>query len=326
MGNVSEECPTGAGFLACPPDRAAVHEVALRDGLQSEPVTIDTGGQVSLANALMDTGLTRLEVTSFVSPRRIPQLADAEALMMRLPRRSGIAMSALVPNLKGLARARSAGIGQIAVLLSASETFSQRNTNVSIAGMLAILEELVPAAVEQGVGVRGYLSAVWGCPYEGEVDASRAVDLATKLLELGCDEVSLGDTNGVGTPGQTRALLERFLDRIPAERLALHLHDTRGMALTNVAVGLDMGIRTFDGSVGGLGGCPYAPGASGNLATEDLVYMLHGLGVDTGVDLTRLCAAAQLAERLVERPLPGRVYRSLAPGCSQSPGVAHARA
>ncbi len=167
---------------------------------------------------------------------------------------------------------------------------------------------LIPGARAKGLSVRGYLSAVWGCPYEGAVDPDRAVRLADRLIELGCYEVSLGDTIGVAAPVQTRALLERFLDRIPAKRIALHLHDTRGMALTNVAVGLELGIRTFDSSIGGLGGCPYAPGASGNVATEDLVYMLHGLGVETGTDLTRLCEAACLAEVLVKRRLPGRVH------------------
>lgn len=311
MGNVSEPCPRGTGFLASPPGRVEVYEVGLRDGLQSEPVTIDTSAKVALANALMDAGLKRIEVTSFVSPHRIPQLADAEPLMARLPRREGIMLSALVPNLKGLERARAAGVDQIAVLLSASETFSERNTNVSISGMLSILDDVIPRAREQGIGVRGYLSTVWGCPYEGAVDVERAVSLAEFLIEHGCYEVSLGDTIGVGTPGQTRLLLEHFLDRIPADRIALHMHDTRGMALTNVAVGLDMGIRTIDASVGGLGGCPYAPGASGNLATEDLVYMLEGLGVDTGTNLTRLCEAAHLAERLLKRRLPGRVHCSL---------------
>jgi hydroxymethylglutaryl-CoA lyase len=210
-----------------------------------------------------------------------------------------------------LERASGAGLDEIAVLLAVSETFSRQNTNTSIADMLAILAELIPRALEQGLRVRGYLSTVWGCPYEGTVDADRAVHLAERLIEIGCYEVSLGDTNGVGTPGQTRKLLERFLDRIPAERIALHLHDTCGMALTNVAVGLDMGIRTFDSSIGGLGGCPYSPGASGNLATEDLVYMLHGLGIETGTDVTRLCEAASLAEVLVKHRLPGRVHHSL---------------
>ena len=312
----------GGGFLVDLPDRVAVHEVALRDGLQSEPVEVDTEGKLKLALALMDAGLSRIEATSFVSPRRIPQLADAEALLARLPRRPGVAVSAVVPNLKGLERACRAGCEEIAVLLSASETFSQRNTNASIAGMLASLEELIPSAREKGLAVRAYLSTVWGCPYEGAVDSDRAVHLAERLIELGCYEVSLGDTNGIGTPGQTRKLLERFLDRIPAQRIALHVHDTRGMALTNVAVGLDMGIRVFDAAIGGLGGCPYAPGASGNLATEDLVYMLHGLGVQTGIDLARLCDAACLAEVLVKRRLPGRVHCSVAGERCQPAGSA----
>lgn len=305
----------GGGFLSKPPDRVEIHEVGLRDGLQSEAVTIDTGEKADLAVALMDAGVTRIEATSFVSPSRVPQLADAEALMARLPGRPGVAVSALVPNMKGLERAERAGLNHIAVLLSASETFGQRNTNVSIAGMLAKLDELIPIALAKGMSVRGYLSAVWGCPYEGAVDVDRAVHLTERLVELGCYEVSLGDTIGIGSPGQTRMILERFLERIPAERIALHVHDTRGMALTNVAVGLDMGIRVFDASIGGLGGCPYAPGASGNLATEDLLYMLNGLGVETGIDLTKLCEAACLAETLVKHRLPGRVHSAHSKRC-----------
>lgn len=316
----------GASFLRDLPDRVDLYEVALRDGLQSEAVTVDTPGKLELAIALMDAGLSRIEATSFVSPRRIPQLSDGETLLACLPRRSTVALSALVPNLKGLERACRTGIGEVAVLLSASETFSQRNTNVSIEGMLAVLEALIPAAREQGLSVRGYLSTVWGCPYEGAVDPDRAVRLAERLIDLGCYEISLGDTIGIATPAQTRALLERLLDRIPAKCIALHLHDTRGMALTNVAVALDMGIRTFDAAIGGLGGCPYAPGASGNVATEDLVYLLHGLGVDTGTDLTRLCEAACLAESLVKRRLPGRVHRSVPHGRCRPAGPAGARA
>lgn len=316
----------GASFLVNLPDRVDVYEVALRDGLQSEPVAVDTQGKVDLATALMDAGLSRIEVTSFVSPHRIPQLSDGEALLARLPHRSTVALSALAPNLKGLERACRTGIGEVAVLLSASEAFSQHNTNVSISGMLATLKALVPAAREKGLSVRGYLSAVWGCPYEGAVDPDRAARLAERLIELGCYEVSLGDTIGVATPIQTRALLERVLDRIPAKCIALHLHDTRGMALTNVAVALDMGIRTFDSAIGGLGGCPYAPGASGNVATEDLVYMLHGLGIETGTNLTRLCEAACLAEVLVKRRLPGRVHCSVPSERCWSDGPASARA
>jgi hydroxymethylglutaryl-CoA lyase len=304
----------GPRFLVDLPDHVDVYEVALRDGLQSETVAVDTQGKVELAIALMDAGLSRIEATSFVSPKRIPQLSDGEALLARLPARSNVQLSALVPNFKGLERAYRTGIGEIAVLLSASETFSQRNTNVSIAGMLTLLEALIPAARAKGMSVRGYLSAVWGCPYEGAVDAERAARLAERLIEMGCYEVSLGDTIGVATPAQVRSLLERVLDRIPAKRIALHLHDTRGMALTNVAVGLDMGIRTFDSSIGGLGGCPYAPGASGNVATEDLVYLLHGLGIETGTNLARLCEAACLAEDLINRRLPGRVHCSATNG------------
>jgi hydroxymethylglutaryl-CoA lyase len=316
----------GAGFLVDLPDRVEVYEVALRDGLQSEAAAIDTQGKMELAVALMDAGLSRIEATSFVSPKRVPQLSDGEELLARLPRKAKVVLSAVVPNLKGLERASRTGIGEVAVLLSASESFSQHNTNISIAGMLAVLETLIPAAKEKNLSVRAYLSAVWGCPYGEAVDPDRTVRLAERLLELGCYEVSLGDTIGVATPAQTRALLERILDRIPAERIALHLHDTRGMALTNVAVALDMGIRTFDASIGGLGGCPYAPGASGNVATEDLVYMLHGLGIETGTNLTRLCEAACLAEVLVKRRLPGHVHSSYLNDRGRAAGPSSVRA
>jgi hydroxymethylglutaryl-CoA lyase len=207
-------------------------------------------------------------------------------------------------------RALVAGIPEIAVFLSASETHNHRNINKSVAQTLDVFRGFMPAALENGLRVRGYVSTVWGCPYEGEIDPARSLELAKQLLALGCYQVSLGDTIGVGTPLQTRRVLERFLDALPAEKLAMHMHDTRGQALANVLVGIELGIRTFDAAIGGLGGCPYAPGASGNLATEDLVYMLDGMGIATGIDLQKLWEAGRLAEALVSRPLPGRVHRA----------------
>jgi hydroxymethylglutaryl-CoA lyase len=264
-----------------------------------------------MIEALVRAGLKRIELTSFVSPRWVPQLADAEELIRTiLPRSEGVTYSALVPNATGLERALRVGLPEIAVFLSASETHNRKNTNKSIERSLETFAEVVPPARQAGLRVRAYISTVWGCPYEGDVPVERSLALAHALLELDCYQVSLGDTIGVGTPLQTRRLLERFLAEIPAPRLAMHCHDTRGTALVNCLVGLELGIRDFDSSVAGLGGCPYAPGAAGNLATEDLVYMLEGMGIRTGVDLERVVEAGQVAERVVGRALPGKVHQA----------------
>ena len=292
------------------PAEVLVHEVGPRDGLQNEPVVVPTSGKLELLAALVEAGLTRLELTSFVSPKWIPALADAAEVARRAPRRPGVRYTALVPNEQGLSRALEAGIDEVAVFLSASETHNRKNTNRSIAAALDAYEGVIGGARAAGKRVRGYVSTVWGCPYEGEVDPRRSRELAETLLAMGCDELSLGDTIGVGTPGQTERIVSLFLERIPADRLALHFHDTRGTALANVLVGLALGIATFDASVGGLGGCPYAPGASGNLATEDLVYLLDGLGIRTGIDLEKLVDAGALAGRLVGRELPGRYLKA----------------
>jgi hydroxymethylglutaryl-CoA lyase len=292
------------------PDKVSVYEVGPRDGLQNESAAVGTVLKLRLIEALARAGLKRIEVTSFVSPRWIPQLADADDLGRTLRRQDGVTYSALCPNARGMQRALVAGIPEIAVFLSASETHNHRNINKSVAQTLDVFRGFMPAALENGLRVRGYVSTVWGCPYEGEIDPARSLELAKQLLALGCYQVSLGDTIGVGTPLQTRRVLERFLDALPAEKLAMHMHDTRGQALANVLVGIELGIRTFDAAIGGLGGCPYAPGASGNLATEDLVYMLDGMGIATGIDLQKLWEAGRLAEALVSRPLPGRVHRA----------------
>jgi hydroxymethylglutaryl-CoA lyase len=292
------------------PDRVSVYEVGPRDGLQNEPAAVGTVLKLRLIEALAHAGLTRIEVTSFVSPRWIPQLADADELGRTLPPFEGVQYSALCPNERGMQRAIAAALPEIAVFLSASETHNRRNINKSIAQTLDVFRGFVPLAVERSLRVRGYVSTAWGCPYEGEVDPRRALELARTLIELGCYQVSLGDTIGVGTPLQTKRLLERFLGELPSAKLAMHMHDTRGQALANVLVGLELGVRTFDAAIGGLGGCPYAPGASGNLATEDLVYMLDGMGIATGVDSVKLWEAGRLAEALVQRPLPGRVHRA----------------
>jgi hydroxymethylglutaryl-CoA lyase len=294
-----------------------VYEVGPRDGLQNEAALVPTAGKLQLIGALADAGLARIEATSFVSPAWIPQLADAAEVTAALPRRPGLSYVVLVPNARGLDRLREALARapagppvSAAVFLSASEAHNQRNINKTVEATFAAFAEVIPAARAAGLAVRGYVSTVFGCPYQGAVDPGRAAEVAARLLDLGCAQVSLGDTIGVGTPGQIRAVLRRLLPAVPADRLALHLHDTRGTALANALAGLEEGITTFDASVGGLGGCPYAPGASGNLATEDLVYLLHGMGYDTGVDFDRLVEAGALAQRLTGRELPGKALRA----------------
>lgn len=292
------------------PREVSIYEVGPRDGLQNEAVTIGTVRKLRLIEALIAAGLRRIEITSFVSPHWIPQLADADRLADLVAERDNVRLSALCPNARGLARARVADLHEIAVFLSASETHNRRNINKSIEQAVGVFRELIPQALAYGMRVRGYVSTVWGCPYEGEVDPRRTLSLTHTLLELGVYEISLGDTIGVGTPRQTKDILQLLLREVPADKLAMHMHDTRGQALANVLVGLELGIRTFDASIAGLGGCPYAPGASGNLATEDLVYMLERMGVRTGVDQQLLFEAGRIAEAIVRRELPGRVHRA----------------
>ena len=294
------------------PDRVSIYEVGPRDGLQNEAVTIGTVRKLRLIEALIAAGLSRIEITSFVSPHWIPQLADADRLAELVGSHAGssVQLSALCPNVRGLARARVADVREVAVFLSASETHNRRNINKSIAQALGAFEELIPQALGYGMRVRGYVSTAWGCPYEGAIDPGQVLALTRRLIELGCYEVSLGDTIGVGTPLQTKRLLKVLLSELPASQLAMHMHDTRGQALANVLIGLDLGIRAFDAAIGGLGGCPYAPGASGNLATEDLVYMLQHMGIETGIDAEKLFEAGRVAEAVVRRELPGRVHRA----------------
>ncbi len=291
------------------PDQVSIYEVSPRDGLQNEAVTVPTTQKARLVEALVAAGVSRIEVTSFVSPRWIPQLADAEDVVRLLTPRAA-QYSALCPNARGLERAKKCGIPELAVFVSASETHNRRNVNDSIANTLAKFRDVIAPAVEYGLRVRGYVSTIWGCPFEGEVDTAQAIRIARELLDLGCYEVSLGDTLGVGTPRQTESILRKFLAEFEPSQLAMHMHDTRGTALANVVVGLELGIRTFDASVGGLGGCPYAPGAAGNLATEDLVYMLHGMGVETGIDLDKLWEAGKVAAAVVGHELSGKVHKA----------------
>ncbi len=288
----------------------SVYEVSPRDGLQNERATVPLRAKLRLIDALVAAGLKRIEITSFVSPKWIPQLADADEVAENAKPPEGVAFSALCPNRKGLERACAAAMREIAVFVSASETHNRKNVNKSIVDTLSAFEETISGAREADIRVRGYVSTVWGCPFEGRVDPKRSVAIAKKLVDMGCYQVSLGDTIGVGTPRQTENILRLALTELAPEKVAMHMHDTRGTALANVLVGLELGIRDFDSSVGGMGGCPYAPGAAGNLATEDLVYMLDGMGVDTGVDLERLVEAGRVAESIVGRSLPGKVHQA----------------
>jgi hydroxymethylglutaryl-CoA lyase len=271
--------------------RVRIVEVGPRDGLQNERAIVPAGVKIEFIERLAAAGLPAVETTSFVSPRWIPQLADAAEVYAGLARRPGVAYPVLVPNLQGLERAIDAGVEEIAVFTAASETFNQKNINTSIAGSLGRIRALAGPALARGMRIRGYISCVLGCPYEGPVPEDTVVEVAEALLELGCYEVSLGDTIGVGTPLAARRLLWAVAGECGMERLAVHFHDTRGQALANIFACLEAGVTVVDASVAGLGGCPYAAGASGNVATEDLVYLLRGMGVETGIDLPALVAA-----------------------------------
>jgi hydroxymethylglutaryl-CoA lyase len=288
------------------PASVKIVEVGPRDGLQNEPNSVPLTAKLDFIDRLGAAGLRHIEATSFVNPKRIPQLADAVELMQQLQRRPGIEYSALVPNLKGLERAREARLERIAVFTAASETFTQKNIGMTIDESLRTFGEVARAARSAGMSVRGYVSTCFGCPYEGAVDARRVLAVTLALLDMGCDEVSLGDTIGVAAPTDVEQVVGGMLADVPPERLALHFHDTSGTALANVMAGLELGVTTFDASAGGLGGCPYAPGAAGNLATEDLVYLLDRMGVASGVDLHELARASLAIEEIVGRPLPSR--------------------
>jgi hydroxymethylglutaryl-CoA lyase len=263
-------------------------EVGPRDGLQNEPGEVPTAIKLELIERLADAGLPAVEATAFVSPKWIPQMADHAEVLERLKRKPGVSYPVLTPNLKGFEAARAAGATEVAVFGAASEAFSKKNINCSIAESLQRFSEVVSHARQSNIAVRGYVSCVLGCPYEGEVKPAKVAEVAGALFDMGCYEVSLGDTIGVGTPGKTRAMIEACAKRVPLAQLAGHYHDTYGQALANIYASLELGVATFDASVAGLGGCPYAAGASGNVATEDVVYMLHGLGIRTGVDLDKL--------------------------------------
>jgi hydroxymethylglutaryl-CoA lyase len=287
-----------------------VYEVGPRDGLQNEPSLVATIDKVAFVDGLSQAGLPVIEVSAFVAPRRVAQMADAADVFAGITRRAGTRYSALVPNMRGLERAQAAGVTEIALFAAASETFSRRNINHSISESFATYEAVARHATAAGLAVRGYLSTSFGCPFEGDVPVARVVELTQRLLDLGVFQVAVSDTIGVAHPGQVRLVLSQLIRRVPVERVALHFHDTRGTALANVLTALDFGVATFDASAGGLGGCPYAPGATGNLATEDLLYMLNGLNIETGVNLDAVFSASSRIEPLIGHPLPSRYVRA----------------
>ena len=297
------------------PRAVRIVEVGPRDGLKNEAQSVATEKKIEFIGLLADAGLTAIEATAFVSPKWVPQMADHAELMRALPRREGVAYPVLVPNLRGFEAAAAAGATEVAVFAAASETFSQRNINCSIAQSLERFEPVFAAARAANVRVRGYVSCALGCPYEGEIDPLRVADVAGKLFEAGCYEISLGDTIGVGTPKATQLMIATVATRVPVANLAGHFHDTYGQALANIYASLEMGVAVFDASVSGLGGCPYAPGAAGNVATEDLLYMLNGMGIETGVDLDRLMAAGAFICAELGRETQSRVAKARRQAC-----------
>ncbi len=312
-------CRPGGGAGGPMAEHVSIVEVGPRDGLQNEAVAVPVGVRLDLIAQLARAGLRRIEVGSFVSPRRVPQMAGTAELVRELPVDAGVAYSVLVPNAQGARDAAAAPLQEFAVFASASETFSQKNINCSIDESIERFRPVMEIAAARGIAVRGYVSCVLGCPYEGAVALSAVVAVSRRLAELGCREISLGDTIGVGTPGGARRMVEAVASELPVATLAAHFHDTRGQALANILACLEAGIRTVDSSVAGLGGCPYAPGASGNVATEDLVYMLDGLGLETGVDVRGVAAAGAFISEHLGRPTASKVAQAIAAGDSRRP-------
>ena len=294
------------------PSRVKIVEVGPRDGLQNEQQPVPAGVKIALIDRLSEAGLPVIESGSFVSPKWVPQMAGSAEVMAGIRRKPGVSYPVLVPNMKGLEAALAAGVGEIAIFGAASESFSQKNINCSIAESLARFRPVAESALANGLRVRGYLSCVLGCPYEGAVSSDVVAGLSAELMTMGCYEVSLGDTIGVGTPGKAASLLERTARDVPIDRLAVHFHDTYGQALANIYAALELGVAVVDSSVAGLGGCPYAKGASGNVATEDVVYMLNGLGIETGIDLDALVDAALFISQALGRPPASKVACAIA--------------
>lgn len=293
------------------PKKVIIKEVGPRDGLQNEKTFIPTKDKIEWINMLSETGLSYIEITSFVHPKWIPTLADAVEVAKGINRKEGVTYAALIPNAKGMERALEANIDEVSVFMSASETHNQKNINKSIDETFPILTEVIKEASKVEKTSRGYVSTVFGCPYEKNVTIENVIKVAEKLFESGIDELSLGDTIGVANPAQVEQVLETLLKRFPAEKLALHFHDTRGTALANILLSLTMGITKFDAAIGGLGGCPYAPGAAGNVATDDLIYMLAGMNVETGVDQEKLLQASQWIEKKVGKELPSKSLQAM---------------
>ena len=293
------------------PRRVKIVEVGPRDGLQNEARVVPAEVKVALIDRLAEAGLTSIEAGAFVSPKWVPQMADTAAVLAGIRRRPGVSYPVLVPNMKGMEAALEAGVDEVAVFAAATESFSRKNINCSIAESLERFRPVAEAAKAAGVRVRGYVSCVLGCPYEGAVEPGRVAEVSQRLHDLGCTEVSLGDTIGVGTPGKARAMVEAVAERVPLDRLAVHFHDTYGQALANILACLELGVATVDSSVAGLGGCPYAPGAAGNVASEDVLYLLDGLGIETGVDLDKLVAAGAFISEKLGRPTASSVGRAM---------------
>jgi hydroxymethylglutaryl-CoA lyase len=293
------------------PKSVTLVEVGPRDGLQNESVTLEVADRVALIDSLTASGLRFVEAGSFVNPKQVPQMADTDRVLDGIQRREGVRYPVLVPNMKGFEAARLAGAADIAVFAAASESFSQRNINCSIVESLARFAPVCAAARDSSIQVRGYISCVLGCPYEGAVDPGQVADLAAHLSGLGCYEISLGDTIGVGTPGKAQALVDAVAARVPVERLAVHFHDTYGQALANILAVMERGVSVIDSAVAGLGGCPFSPGATGNLATEDVLFMMDGLGIETGVDLSAVVEAGRFITEKLGRTPESRVNRAL---------------
>jgi hydroxymethylglutaryl-CoA lyase len=294
------------------PDAIRIVEVGPRDGLQNEPGEVPTEVKVELIERLAEAGLPAVEATAFVSPKWVPQMADHTEVMERIRRKPGVSYPVLTPNLKGFESARAAGATEVAIFGAASEAFSRKNINCSIAESLDRFAPVVAEAKKHRIKVRGYVSCVLGCPYEGEIKPEKVAEVAGALYDMGCYEVSLGDTIGTGTPSKTRTMIEACARRVPLDRLAGHYHDTYGQALANIYASLETGVATFDASVAGLGGCPYAAGASGNVATEDVIYMLNGLGIRTGVDLDRLVDIGEWICAILGKSPSSKAARALA--------------
>jgi len=297
------------------PKRVRIMEVGPRDGLQNEKTVVETSSKIAFIEGLVDAGVSRVEITAFVNPRWIPPLADQAEVARGVEQKDGTDYAVLVPNMRGYENAMSAGVKEVAFVLAATDGHNKKNINATTDEAFERYVEVAARAREDGIPFRGYVSCAWGCPYDGDVAPKQVTDVVKRFIDLGAYEISLGDTIGVGNPKQTERLLREVKDNVDLNKVALHLHDTRGTALSNITVALQMGVSAFDSSAGGLGGCPYAPGAAGNVATEDLVYMLNGMGIESGIDLDKLCEVSLRMEKLLGRPSPSKVlatYRATA--------------